>query len=594
MAFDLLTLGAAEQITAVYVAYFGRAPDPDGLDFWVGEHADGLDAGKTPGQLIADIADSFSKQSETHDLFPFFLAPETSDPGAFVDAVFLNLFNRLPDPEGRAFWVDEIDTRLVDGRGVGTAIIDIISGAQDTAAGLDATTIGNKIEVGAFYADTYALGDWTVADDREGAVDIIAAVDDSGGAVEAGREAVLTAFAEDQADGASGGDGFDIVFDYRFDDTGFFDDPAARAALERAGSIWESLIHDDFADVPAGIAFTIDSPATLAVEPVLLDAPIDDLLIFVGARPLPGSTLGRGGADGFDAEGDVLRARISDDFRGQGPTSDYEPWAGTVAFDSTATWSFALGDAVSGMSDFISVALHEIGHVLGIGTAGIFEAIGAGALFDGPNALAANGGAPIPLEPDLAHIREGFAGDTALMDPITTQGTRDSPSPYDLALLADIGYEIDGFTKQGATPPIATEGGETIFGTIVADTIDGLGGDDTIQGDAGDDLIVGGAGDDTLFGQEGTDTFAFAPGSGADVVVDFNLASEVLLIDPAFGFASPAAVLAAASRPFSNVTRLNLAPGDTVDIFHDNVSGSGTPLTEANVAIGTADGFAMV
>jgi hypothetical protein len=44
---------------------------------------------------------------------------------------------------------------------------------------------------------------------------------------------------------------FDITFDYRFDATGFFDDPTARVALEEAGRLWEALIGDEFDEVPA-------------------------------------------------------------------------------------------------------------------------------------------------------------------------------------------------------------------------------------------------------------------------------------------------------------------------------------------------------
>ena len=299
---------------------------------------------------------------------------------------------------------------------------------------------------------------------------------------------------------------FELRFDYRYDVNGFFDAPDRRAALEEAGRIWESLIGDEFQDVPTGTTFTISNPSDASArETIVLDAPIDDLLIFVGSESL-GGPLARGGASGFDASGDVFNVRISSDFRGTGPVTNYEPWAGVLRFDPDKDWSFDLDDAVEGKSDFISTALHEIGHVLGIGNAVIFETIGAGGAFDGPNALLANGGDPIPLEADLSHVVDGFAGDTVLMDPSSVQGQRLTPSPLDLAMLADIGYEVEGFTAQGSTPDIVTDGpDETVFGTILGDKIDALAGDDVVSGNAGDDTLSGGNGDDTLFGQEGAD-----------------------------------------------------------------------------------------
>ena len=116
---------------------------------------------------------------------------------------------------------------------------------------------------------------------------------------------------------------FSIAFDYRFDPTGFYDDPAVRAVMDRAAEIWSGLIEDDFDEVRAGTTFSIANPSVSGQrETITLDEDIDDLLIFAGARDI--SALGRGGFAGTDAEGDVLRSRVSDDFRNGGPVTDFE------------------------------------------------------------------------------------------------------------------------------------------------------------------------------------------------------------------------------------------------------------------------------
>ncbi|MGK7902931.1 MAG: hypothetical protein AB4352_16280 [Hormoscilla sp.] len=449
---------------------------------------------------------------------------------------------------------------------------------------------------------------------------------------------------------------FNIEFDYRFDSSGFFNDPARRAALEAAADIWEGFIQDEFPDVPAGIEFTVNNPSVSGREErIVLNSEIDDLLIFVGARPLPGSTLGEAGPDGVDAAGTVFSNRLLG--------SNFEPWVGGLTFDTDANWFFDStpntdGDIPFGQSDFISTALHEIGHVLGFGTADIFEQIGAGGTFDGPNALNVNGGRPIPLEGNLSHVEEGFLNDTVLLDPTSRNGTRTLPTQVDLALLADIGYEIPGFIPQGSTPPIATSGDDLIFGTILADAIDGLGGDDQIQGDrgndrlnggsgndnlfgqagndtmngdagddqlvgnegndilnggsnndtlfggtgndilngdggndfligeAGDDLLDGGAGDDNLFGDGGRDTFFFGANNGEDTITDFDIATERIQIASGLGFATGADVLATLSRTFINTSVFTLSPGNSIEVFHEDVSNiNNTPLTAANFVI---------
>jgi len=193
MAFDILGLPVAQQVTAVYVAYFGRAPDPVGLNFWIDEVNRGInELGKTPQQVLDDISESFRLSEEAQDLFPVVLqfpnlATEESI-REFVGDVFQNLFNRDPEPAGEDFWTGVIQDRIDAGINIGDILIDIIAGAQNTEFGQDATTIGNKIEAGNAYASLFANEPealWTVEGDIEGARQVVAGVDETDASVEA-------------------------------------------------------------------------------------------------------------------------------------------------------------------------------------------------------------------------------------------------------------------------------------------------------------------------------------------------------------------------------------------------------------------------
>jgi Ca2+-binding RTX toxin-like protein len=345
-----------------------------------------------------------------------------------------------------------------------------------------------------------------------------------------------------------------IEFDYSFDTNGFFNNPQRRTALEYAGEIWSNLLQDDFEAIPAGAEFTITNPTTGNAETIVLDSEIDDLLIFVGSGTLnnnsseslhkesnyhlkvcachscantshnkivnlsqPGvlgtenivntdSLLAQAQVNGTDLQGDIFQRRVSSDFRDRGVVTDFEPWAGTISFSPSESidWNFDLNNTDSSTIDFISVALHEIGHILGIGVAPIFDELAAGGTFSGVNAVAANNGVGIPLEADLSHVTEGFSDNSVLLDPLLNEN-RSLPGNIDLAILADIGYEIAGFNKQGSLPEIATDETEEILGSNVDDTIFGLAGDDRIQANDGNDTINGGMGDDTIFGTAGAD-----------------------------------------------------------------------------------------
>lgn len=167
-----LDLSLAQQVSAIYVGYFGRAADPGGLDFWVGQYRIGLDTGRAPANIVDDIAESFRVGDEATELFPF-IEPGAAanaaraDIESFVVDVFGNLFDRGPSAAGLDFWSGQIQARLDNGINIGDIIVDIISGAQDGVAVdvsgdgqseliFDATTVRNKIELGNAYADAFA------------------------------------------------------------------------------------------------------------------------------------------------------------------------------------------------------------------------------------------------------------------------------------------------------------------------------------------------------------------------------------------------------------------------------------------------------
>ena len=412
---------------------------------------------------------------------------------------------------------------------------------------------------------------------------------------------------------------FSIAFDYRFDTAGFFDNPQARAVLDEAARVWEALIDDEFPDVPAGTQMTIrdpfiDDPGTL----ITLEDPIDDILIFVSARPL-GAPQSLGYFTGTDAAGDVLQSRIAENHRGFGPATDFEPWAGWFVFDTTENWSYDLDTVAPGAYDLLSLTVHGIAHILGFGSSPIFFEIGADQAFDGPNALAVNNGEPIPLGPSLGHVIEGFADNQVLLDPFIDPGVRLYPSDIDLALLADIGLGVKGFDAQGARFEIETDGPETIRGRVVADVIDaragndslmGAGGDDTLlggdgndtlrgddghdlldggagddqsDGGAGDDYLRGGQGNDTLTGGGGTDLFEITGGGGTVRIADFDPATETLRLKDA-GFETLDAALQSIERPSETTSRLTLSDGTRVDVLH--VASVNSPLNTTNVVLG--------
>jgi hypothetical protein len=143
-----------QQAEAMYVAYFGRAGDPVGTYYWMGD----LDT----GQIIDNVAMDFANQVESQNLYTFLASLTNASDTArvqFIDAIYQNLFNRAPDTAGLNYWDNELqqDQQTLTGnalfQAVGGFILEVIRGAQDSAAGQDITSIQNKVTVATYFTE---------------------------------------------------------------------------------------------------------------------------------------------------------------------------------------------------------------------------------------------------------------------------------------------------------------------------------------------------------------------------------------------------------------------------------------------------------
>lgn len=270
-----------------------------------------------------------------------------------------------------------------------------------------------------------------------------------------------------------------FTFDYRFDTEGYFSGENAyrRSTLEAAGATLAAHLAGqslDAVDIPNSL-FLADTTGTSFVEITDLSVAENEIMIFVGAAPL-GGPAGIGGpgvavAADHSQEGYELLAQ-----RGTGGETilagmisfNSSPIGGSLYWDSD-TSDFEDPDPGSSDSDAYTVALHELLHVLGIGTSNRWHAlvdptprefilnpnippqfgVVQAKTFIGEASMAVFGG-PVPLQSDATHL---YPSSTLTMS-IAQDGTRQSPVsfPYlmsdqrgrftelDLALLRDIGW----------------------------------------------------------------------------------------------------------------------------------------------------------
>jgi len=124
-----------DQIRKLYIAYYQRPADPQGLVYW----ADRLDRA---GGNLDGIIEVFANSPESRTLYGEINSETISN---VVTDMYQALFSRAPDEAGKKFYVDAFTAgEFPDGRPAtaGTIALDILNGAQNE----DLDAIENKVE----------------------------------------------------------------------------------------------------------------------------------------------------------------------------------------------------------------------------------------------------------------------------------------------------------------------------------------------------------------------------------------------------------------------------------------------------------------
>ncbi len=231
----------------------------------------------------------------------------------------------------------------------------------------------------------------------------------------------------------------------------FFDNPAALDTLRFAVRAFEAF-SDDLLAIPSSpgwtASFTNPDSGGSSFPISNLSVSADTLILYVGGYDMLGNQVGEAGPG---------QANISLS-RGQGVitgsmATDFASWGGSIAFDTfdngnPRNWHFDVSTLPApGQIDFLTVALHELVHVFGFGTAPSFDNLNSGGQFQGAATVNLTG-STVALTADGDHWAIGTTSPPYADPPLSALtaslvlGRRRVLTPLDYAALADIGWEV--------------------------------------------------------------------------------------------------------------------------------------------------------
>lgn len=134
-----MATSAQQTIASLYLAYYGRPADPDGLAYWIAELE------KAGGDSSA-VVNAFASSPEATERFKSDSVEER------LSEIYQNLFGREPDAEGQQFWATQIASGEVS---LAEACIHVLGGAKNE----DKQLTEKRIEAANSFTEAVKSGD---------------------------------------------------------------------------------------------------------------------------------------------------------------------------------------------------------------------------------------------------------------------------------------------------------------------------------------------------------------------------------------------------------------------------------------------------
>lgn len=197
-----ITVQMRTEVSQLYVALFGRAPDGEGLGFWVNKLAGGTS--------LVEVANTMYAVPAARAYYPSFMTNQE-----IIASFYVNVLGRTADAEGLAFWTGKLNAAGATTGSVITEMIRVVVNytGTDPAGITSAALFNNKAKVAQWYGEQNG--------NIAGATDILSTVTSNpatadaviaGGVPQSGQTFTLTA-GLDTLVGTNGNDVFNGILD---------------------------------------------------------------------------------------------------------------------------------------------------------------------------------------------------------------------------------------------------------------------------------------------------------------------------------------------------------------------------------------------
>jgi hypothetical protein len=126
-----------DTVQKVYIGYYHRPADPSGLLYWA-QRLERTNVNRN------EIIEAFANSDESQSLYGTITS---SNIGTVVDSIYMALFNRTADPEGKAYYVEGFNAGRFT---AATIMLNLLYGAQNE----DLLSINNKVAASNIFTRT--------------------------------------------------------------------------------------------------------------------------------------------------------------------------------------------------------------------------------------------------------------------------------------------------------------------------------------------------------------------------------------------------------------------------------------------------------